>query len=339
MKNLKLGLALLAMVGLAACDSAVDPEIASESEEMVTMLSSELSLSTGETAEVSGIVADHETDRQRRAPGWSWKLADRLQQAFTEEAKAKLIALTERMEEKDVFGLVCFVGPGGLHGPDWKHRPVFANRLHAIRLIGDLLSEDQIEAIRLIQARHTGAVKALVRQVKAGELTRERFVEEMAALRSASLQAIYDLLTDEQIAALEAAIDERKQAYADAVAEAKRVMYAALDATQEQIDAIETMCERLTTEKDVLFEQHFNGDLSREDLKDALNALNEVEKEGLVATLDDVQMEVVQIHKAILLRWRRVEINRHRDRRDGRFNAGDGGSLFGETTDPAGYRG
>ena len=258
-----------------------------------------------------------------------------MQQVLGDDKKAKLIELTERMEEKDVFGLVCFVGPGGLTGPDWKFRPVFKNRLQVIRLLSDQLTEAQVAEIRAIMARYRSAVKELIRKARAGEITRVEFADEMAALHRTTVQAVYGVLTDEQIADLEARIADRIAAFEAIVAAAKRAMYTALDATDEQIDATETMCARLDEAKDALFQEHHEGELTREDLKTALNALNEAEKDELTVILDDVQMEVVQIHKAILLRWRRVELRRHRDRRDGAFNSGDGGSLFGTANDAA----
>jgi hypothetical protein len=330
-----MALALLSTVGLSACDSAVDTQAAGDTEEMVEMLTSELSLTTAESTTIAAAIENSDEDRRRRVPGWTWYLADSLQQVLGPERKAKLIELTERMEEKDLFGLVCFVGPGGLTGPDWKYRPVFKNRLQVIRLISNLLSNEQVTEIRAIQERYKNAVRDLIRQAKSGEITREVFAEELAALHAATVQEVYGVLTDEQIDALHDKISDRVEAYEAIVAAAKRAMYSALDATEPQVEAIETMCARLEEAKDALLQQHHEGEITREELKTALNALNEAEKSELTATLDDVQMEIVQIHKAILLRWRRIELRRHRDGRDSRFNAGDGGALFGTTTDSA----
>ena len=326
-------LTLLLAFGLTACDNAVDTATLDESDEMVEMLTSELSLSASESSEIAAAIENSDADRHRRTPGWTWHLADSLQQVLGDDKKAKLIELTERMEEKDVFGLVCFVGPGGLTGPDWKYRPIFKNRLQVIRLLSDQLTAAQIEEIRAIMARYRSAVKELIRKARAGEITLVEFADEMGALYRATVQAVYGVLTDEQIADLEEKISDRIEAFEAIVAAAKRAMYSALDATDEQIDATETMCARLDEAKDALLQEHHDGDLTREELKTALNALNEVEKDELTMILDDVQMEVVQIHKAILLRWRRVDLRRHRDRRNGAFNSGDGGSLFGTAND------
>lgn len=318
------------LLGLSACESAVEPAAnTEESEEMVEMLSSELSLSAVESQEVAAAVESTDQLRIRRAPGWSWALADSLQEVLSPEQKAKLIALTERFEEREVFGLVCFVGPGGLTGPDWRDRPIFKNRIQVLRLISELLSDDQIAEIRSILDRQHSEMKSLIEQVRQGEITREQFADAVQALHAVTVEAVYSVLTDDQIAALEQHIQDRKDAFAAIVAATKRAMYDALGATEAQISDIETLCERLSTEKDALLDQHFSGDLTREELKTALNALNEIEKDELGQTLDDAQMEVVLIHKAVLLRWRRIEMRRHRRGADGRFTASDGGEFFG----------
>lgn len=319
------------LMGLSACETAVEPALdAAESDDMVEMLTSELSLSSSESQEVALAVESTDQLRVRREPGWSWALADSLQAVLTSDQKARLIALTERFEEREVFGLVCFVGPGGLTGPDWRDRPVFKNRFQVLRLISELLSEEQITEIRTILERRRSEMKALVEQVRQGEITREQFVDAVQALHEASLEAVYALLTDDQIAALEQHIQDRIEAFEAIVAATKRAMYDALDATESQIASIESLCDRISAEKDALLEQHFSGDLTREELKTSLNALNEIEKEELEQTLDATQMEVVLIHKAILLRWRRIEMRRHRRGADGRFTASDGGELFGD---------
>ena len=331
LKGRLLVLSVAILLGLSACESAVEPSAtAEESEEMVEMLSSELSLSAVESQEVAEAVESTDQLRVRRMPGWSWALADSLQQVLSPEQKARLIALTERFEEREVFGLVCFVGPGGLTGPDWRDRPVFKNRVQVLRLISELLSEEQIAEIRTILDRRRTEMKSLIEQVRQGEITREQFADAVQALHAATVDAVYDVLTDDQIAALEQLIQDRKDAFEAIVAATKRAMYDALDATEAQIADIESLCERLSTEKDALLDQHYNGDLTREELKTALNALNEIEKDELELTLDDTQMEVVLIHKAVLLRWRRIEMRRHRRGPDGRFTASDGGEFFGD---------
>jgi molecular chaperone GrpE (heat shock protein) len=295
---------------------------------MTETLTAELQLSSAAAADVQGTMTDVNTvDRVR---GWKWKLASRLQTVLTTEQKERLFNLTERFEERDVFGLVCFVGPRGLAGPDWHYRADFKNRLHVLRLISDLLSAEQIEQIRAIENRYHAAVRELIASARAGNITREEFRTELSSLIESVTAEIRALLTDEQIAALEEILAERKQSFEEVVAAMKAAMYEALEATVEQIDAVESLCDRLTTSKDALFAQFVAGELTREELKSALNELNEIEKEQLMVVLDSKQMEIVLIHKALTLRSRRIDMRRHRDRATGDFNTGDGGPLFGE---------
>lgn len=301
--------------------------IAFENSELTTMLTTELQLSSVAEVNVQTAIADvNSLDRDR---GWKWQLASRLQTVLTEAQKERLFNLTERFEEKDVFGLVCFVGPGGFAGPDWHFRADFKNRLHVLRLIRDLLSTEQIEQIQIIENRYHSAVRELIASARAGDISREAFRTELAALIESVTAEIRALLTEEQVAALEEILAERKQSSEELVAAMKRAMYDALDASAEQIDAVESLCDRLSTSKNALFAQYVAQEMTREELKSALNGLNEIEKEQLIVLLDRKQMEIVLIHKALTLRSRRIFMRRHRDQATGDFNTGDGGPLFG----------
>ncbi|MCB0718528.1 MAG: hypothetical protein KDD65_08770 [Bacteroidetes bacterium] len=328
---------IVVLVGMTACESptAVDStdgtltsdQVAFENAEITTMLESELSLTAVESGTIEAEIATVST--VRREPGWRWTLAARLQQALTDEQKARLIARTERFEEKDVFGLVCFVGPGGLTGPDWKGEPGVFGRIHLVRVINDLLTDVQKEQVRAILGTYHEQVRELVRLVKAQEITREEFREELESIIADVIAQVRDLLTDEQVATLEARLEERQQRFEELVEATKAAMYAALSATDPQIRAMGSLCERLTTEKDALFAQFDEGALSREELKDALNVLNQLEYAELATILDEAQFEIVQLHKALTLRWRRVALGLHRDRISGEFNSGSGGPIFG----------
>lgn len=330
-----LALLLIFAIYLTGCESPTSVDdgeqtaesISFENEEMTAMLVEELSLTSVEEAQVEATIKT--VNVVNRQPGWEWTLAARLDSTLSDERKEKLFELTERIEEYDLFGLVCFVGPGGLTGPDWRTTPNFVNRLHVLRLIRDLLTEEQIEQIRNLQARYHANVRSLIAEVRAGTLSREEFVEQVKDLVSKVIAEIRALLTEEQVAALLERIEARKMKYEDIVVATKRAMYSAIDASEDQVNSVETLCDRLSEEKDALFSQFELGELSRQDLKTALNALNEIEKEELMQILDDSQFDIVLIHKAILLRWRRIDKRLHRDPVSRRFNAGDGGPLFG----------
>jgi len=311
-----------------------------EVEELTELLGQELSLTPTQQSDMQSSLKRHQD--QRNDPGFLWYVAADMQQTLTEEQKEELFALAARIQERGglgqqggppgVRGQGNGQGPGGAPGQGMRGRPGGGQPGQGgfASVFKDLLTEEQITQIEAIQEAYHDQFEALHQSRRDKTITHEAFREEMKALREAMREEIEALLTDEQIAAIETLKEEHKQemeargeereAERQELAEkVKAAMVDALGLTADQLAAIEALHEQLIADREALHEQMLNGELTREELKAAMDELRASEMEGLEGILDATQLEIVKIYEAL-----RITRAARRARRNGQRNGGGG---------------
>lgn len=298
----------LLLAGLTACESPTEVADTDDAAlQLASSLAQELDLSSAQTQALDASL-DGEGDRMRE-PGALWYLAARLQEELTDAQKAALFERAEAMTD------VCAIrgeGPLGRgHGMDGRHPPHdgrFMDGLmhHPIRIIGDLLTDEQQAAIEDLMARYRSAVAGLMASFRSGEITEEEFRAGIAALRQALREEVAAQLTDEQRAELEARLEEKRaavEARRDARQEQSRAaMFAVLGLTGADADAVRAILDETAVEREALLEQARSGAIDAQALAAALQELHENERVELQLLLDPTQWEIVEIHDALSVR-------------------------------------
>ena len=340
--------AFMLIMAFTACESptAVEDDsfsnVASlEIDELADVLVQELSLSPSQQSDVQSSLRRHQG--RLNDPGFLWYVAADMQETLTDEQKEELYALAARIQAQGGLGQRPGSGvrggfdsgigpegpgegPGGLGLPNGGQQP---GESGFISRFEDLLTDEQIDQIETIQEVYREQFEALHQSRIDETLTHEEFREQMDTLREAMRAEIEALLTDEQIAAIEAqreahradmeARREAQQAANQERAEQVRAAMAdALGLTDDQLNAIEALHDQLLADRETLHEQLINGDLTREAFHIALDELRTTEMEQMESILDDVQMEIVRIHNALHI------TRAARQARNNRPNAGTG---------------
>lgn len=303
--------AILVFMSLAACDSAdisSDSSAALDSEETVTALavdlSSELDLSVATTNEVTGILSKgfHGDPPE---PGHLWLIAASLNETLSDEQKERLFARTEQMiENRQGHGFRDRMGR--------KHRG-------AGRLLDDILTDEQKDSVKEMREALKEQLETIRAQVKAGELEQDAGREQARTLIQAHHDAVKALLTDEQVAQLEAAADDRKAEREEFREQVKQVKYEVLELSADEIAAFEAELSNHKTAAALLHDQLRDDTIDRDTFVEEMKALRDAHKTFLEETLDEDQLCIVKIHRAIQLRVK----GKHR-----RGQGGPGNSNF-----------
>lgn len=300
--------ALVFVFGLAACDAAGPDDTTTlddaELRAVVTELSTDLDLSATQASAVQASFAQHQTgDRQ---PGYLWYVAADLQQALTDEEKARLFAKAEtqraRFEERRE----------SQDGPRHRRDRRGPGAMHLLRgrLASELgLTDDQKTDIQAIMESRKDNFKALHTSYRNGDLTQEQLRNEMASLRADIEAEVEATLTPEQQAKL-AEIkqqradrrDERKDNRRDRRDANHTAMVDVLELTQTQQDALATLKAEQHAKAAEIREQVQNGSLDREGAQAAMQTLHEEGQASRAALLTGTQQEILNIHRALTQR-------------------------------------
>lgn len=295
-------------------DTGAGSTIPSESaafEDFSSTLTQELELSAEQQASLL-----QEMDRRGhpdRAPGNLWFVSVRLQETLTERQKTKLFHVAARLRGDHLRKLV------GVYGPCTFERPVDAEQPEKfpIGLILDVMTDEQIRVATSLRERYADQIAA----VRSGELSREEAARLIAQLHEELTGEIRSLLTEEQIALINRRLAARNggddAANDDLLAQNRRAMIAALELADAQIHALDrlhrTQCGTLA---DILRRAHA-GELSREEVRSALDRLVTAKHEAYERILDRSQFEAANIHDALLVVNARRYIHQVTDRRGG----------------------
>lgn len=323
MKAYKTWMAALALVAtaitLSACDTtnattSSTPELDnSEMTEMLTTLSQELNLSQAATQDLAVAMAKYQGNT--REPGLLWRIAADMQSSLTAEQKARLFELAEQRRQRfedrrqgnNAQGRPGFQR-GGQRGQRGARFGQGRGQRNANAPLIEL-TDEQKEQMQAIRQSYKPQLDSLRASRRAGDLTPADFREQIQALRDA-MQAERDaILTAEQKATLDAARAERqtqrdeRQATREANrAAAKEVRNEVLNLTDEQIATWDALTESHRTAMTSLREQVQSGALTRDVVRETMQAMRTAQKETLGDLLTDEQYEIVQIHGLLTMR-------------------------------------
>jgi len=197
-------------------------------------------------------------------------------------------------------------------------KPRFSgNERHLGGIIDSILTDSQKEAAEAIRLNYQDQLKALHEQFKAGEIDRVVFVTSMQSIMDAMKAEVMALLTDEQKAAIEAAIAEHEASMAEKLAEKQArmqanalavmsAMFDALDADDAQRSVLTTIYEAQRVAIQALHDSARSGQLVDDALMAALTALKEAERTAVAGVLTADQLITFDLHNALTIRAVRV---------------------------------
>ncbi len=308
---LALGLAAFLFVfTLAACGDSnfvtnTDDEATStELTDLAARLSTDLSLSTEQANEINSLLA---TD-DKPAPGHLWTVAAELQKTLTDEQKTALLEKAEQRRAEWAEGRQGrrFSRDGEGQGRRFN-RDGQAPRQRFQRQgekgngsLNDLLTDEQKEQMKTLREANREEIKALVEAKENGSITEEDFREQAKALREANREALQNLLTDEQKATLEQKREEMKAKFEERKDAAETARVEALGLTADQQVALAEMREAHRAEAKALIEQARAGDLDREAIRTEMQSLRETHKAALADVMTPEQIEIADIHHALM---------------------------------------
>lgn len=258
-----------------------------ELQDFAKELSSDLGLSESSASAVNDVLNRHGRKGKHREPGFLWKVAGELAVELSDEEKARLF---EKMDEKEIPLFGSSKGKKGKKGKSYFSQ------------IKKVLTDDQKVTFKAIKVAYKERFKAIHEQVKDGTLSKEDAKAQKDALREALKAEIDALLTDEQKAQLEqnkADRKEKRKAYRDST---KAVKVAVLGMTTDQLTAFDAAHQEARDAAKALFEKSKNGDIDKDALREGLKNIFAAKNEKMLGILDDSQLEIIKIHKALSLR-------------------------------------
>lgn len=300
----------LAMVAwavvLVGCDAPTTALVESEaleelytesfaSENLTSILTEELELSTAQLSTLQ--VEMNRRDRPEKSPGSLWFVSVRLQEHLSERQKEKLFRVAARQRDGHLRKLV------GVYGPCVVGRPVddeYPERL-PIRLILDVLTDEQLEAAAQIRERYRNQIAEIREQLRAGEISREEATRRVKSLHDALAEEIRELLTEDQIAALRERLAARGDKVADHVAHNRRAMIEALGLGDDQIAALDELHRSQCSSLGELIRKARAGEITRVELKNGVERLVIQKIEAYERILESKQLEAAKIHDALLV--------------------------------------
>ena len=232
------------------------------------------------------------SDHQPRwgQPGILWYVAATLQERLTPEQKERLLRRAHRLAQK------------AQRERRAQLRKFFSRPAHRLP-VWRILTDDQRPAFRELWQRYRQAFRTLAEQLRTEAISREEFLRQALALREAFREELDNLLTDEQKQRLEERRDARQERREERMDAIRDAMIEALGLTPEQVEALESLHETQKETRRELFEQFKNGDLTLEQLKEALQALREQRQQTLEEILTPEQLETFKIHRALVIRF------------------------------------
>ncbi len=338
-------LALLAVaVWATGCDS-VDTPAAQEApdNDVLAAFSADLveavPLSQAAGGQVNGVLRRHQ--QRIDAPGFLWYVAEGLQKTLSEEQKARMFAMFERNLAQGFGhgrrgngqgeGLGAgpghrFGGPGGA-GEEEADAGRGWGPMGPLRIIADLLTDEQKEQLKAMQESHQEAVRAVLQSARAGEITREEAAEQVKALRDALKVEVEAILTDEQKAALEERIGERQEDRQERREQALAARNDALGLTEAEAAALDALLAAHREAMRELRESIGEGSMDREEVRAAVAELRKSHFEEVEALLTDEQIEIIKIHHVLRVRW--AHVKQARAKMDGLTDGPFGAGPFG----------
>lgn len=293
---------------LSACDTtnvSNDQDVTGELDIPAATLIESLDLSNSEAQQVADIMSKYDTQQ----PGRLWYVSAELQQTLSDDQKADLIA---SIGEKSRTAR-------GVQGRQRGAQGVRGRR--AFEGLSDPLTEEQKEQLKALQAEQKESMKALVEERRANTVNEEEWTAKMKEAREAMRVGLQGILTEAQLAELEAKREEMEAKRGDKEEGARvrnrrgfrgsedfrkedfqAAMIDALELTDEQQEQLTQLREEVRSEMEEL-RSNFDRE-NAQDGKEAMQTLHESMQQKQEAIFTERQQEVVAIHKALIQKTR-----------------------------------
>lgn len=283
-----------AVMLLSGCEGVVDSTSSSElaSADLTAILTEELDLTDTQQASLQVEIERH--DHPDVNPGGLWYVAVRLQESITDRQERKLFQVASRLKLQHLNKLV------GVYGPCLVERAGLPDRI-PFHLIADLLTDDQQAEAEEIRSRYHEQFEAIREQVRSGELTQEEAAAQAEALHNAMAEEVRNILTDDQIAALEDRIAARGDQAEAHLAKNKEAMIGALGLSEDQVSALDELHGSQCTAFQRLIDQVQAGEITREEFRSGVERIVNAKWDAYSGILDDEQLEGAKIHDALLV--------------------------------------
>lgn len=290
-------LIVVMLMAVAACDATQNeaPEAEAQDAELLAVteaLAADLNLTADQARDLRSAFAGQDAAN----PGRLWAVAARMNERLTDEQKARLLGLVERLDSQRAARTTDRAA--GDH-------PRMRDRLRGLE---DVLTDAQKESLAALRTEMRSHVESLRQQKEAGSLSEDAFREQMKVLMAGLRTQIEALLTDEQKAALEQKKAERGEEMKARRAAANEARAEALGLTEEQRTALKEAAEALHETLKALHEQRQNGD--REALRAAVKEARDDFRATTEQVLTEDQKTIVALHKALAFRMFRARHDR-----------------------------
>lgn len=307
---------LVASVTLAACDSTVSvddvEDLATESTELSVLADSlalNLGLSSTETQELHATMARHAGNQAK--PGFLWPVAADLQQSLEPGVKAELFAQLEELEARRLAHGQCLTVYHDIRASLHRRRHDRPRDRHGrFTCVFRVMTEEQKALAGDIRHRFAEQVAVLRQALENGEITPDEFHAQVQELKEAMEAEILALLTEEQRAEVEACLSRDTDSPSDgptdgpprAFQAAVRVMAEVLGLSEEEVDALNRLHQGHYEAVHALRERLRNGEIGEDVFLAEIAELCRAYNGGLANILDDVQIEITDIHRMLVFR-------------------------------------
>ncbi len=312
-QNISLALGLFLLTGMTGCGTTTEPEnanaaVASTAVPSLTKITADLDLTTSQAEKLV-------------APHTRWSAAENRDQpsdgnpavGFIAESapildRSQLLGLIvnvreNRVQENETFrsrrgrggrGDQGGIGPRGGIGPNGE-------RGQGIGLVLDL-TDEQKTAMQEIRERLHSTMSALHQSRIDGSITVVEFRTAARDARTAMRSAVEAILTDDQVAALEAhqlarmveQLERRIERFDAATSRKLSHLTQILGLDEAQGTAIAQILEAVKPELSLVLTGLQNDEVSSEDARATLQNLRESTREALMSQLNDDQLEVFE---------------------------------------------
>lgn len=306
---------LLAVFTFSACDSsnAILDSQSTAVAPSVSSLTDQLQLTQAQAGDIEELIAK----RGENEPGTLWYVAAELQNTLTAQQKEELFAsIASKMAERKE-------GRTGERGQGrFQRKQAFEN------IVGDL-TDDQKAALETLHETHRDEMKSLVAKRRDGSLDEAAMKEAAAVLRESMESELSTILTDEQLASIKAAREERGKEFRgrrngreargeaghaegneagrrggrfsrgeawEAFSEAR---IEALGLTSEQQDQMKALMAEQKEKASAMFDEFKESEGDREAIHEKVSAFREASKEAMNDILTEEQQEIITIHRAL----------------------------------------
>ena len=234
---------------------------------------------------------------KKREPGFLWYLAAEMQSTLTDKEKSEIFAIMENKnlkknsQRKKNEGLERDKKNNNGHNKGEKN-------------LFEIITEDQRIEYNLIVEDFTLRMDSIKNRVESGEISREDVELEIEENYSLMNQAIDDLLTEDQKIQLIEMKAKREKEKEEFYLEMKNAKSEALGLSDNQIQSLESFQKDF---EDLMLElrlQIGSEELNKEILTEKIESINENHRTNIESILNDVQIEILKIHRFLSHHWK-----------------------------------